>query len=193
MSAAKAIARPLSSSPDVDLADRHRYGDPTAFEEVYDQHAQMVYNVCLRMSADPEKAQDLSQEVFLRIFKGLARFRGRSSLKTWTYRITLNHCRSRLARRRLPTESLGGERGEERIEDPGRGPEDHLLARDAGARVLRALDRLPRRFREAVVLRDLQDLSYDEIAGVLDVRVGTVRSRIARGRERLRRLLEEEA
>lgn len=177
----------------MDLADRHRYGDPTAFEELYEQHAAMVYNVCLRMSADPEKAQDLSQEVFLRIFKGLARFRGRSTLKTWTYRITLNHCRSRLGRKRLPMESLGGDLGEDRVQDPARGPEGDLLARDSGARVLEALERLPRRFREAVVLRDLQDLSYDEIAGVLGIRLGTVRSRIARGRERLRRLLGEEA
>jgi RNA polymerase sigma-70 factor (ECF subfamily) len=180
---------------DGDLVQRHRYGDPRAFEQVYQRFASMVYNMALRLSGDADEAQDLTQEVFLRVFKSLSRFRGRSSLKTWIYRVSLNHCRSRLGRRRLPMLPLLNRTDREPmpVVDPGRSPEDLALAGDVGRRVARALPRCEPAFREAVVLRDLEGLSYKEIAQVLGVRIGTVRSRIARGREQLRRLLEEEA
>lgn len=191
MHASRAIVGHLPANPDVELAERHRYGDSDAFDEVYERYAGMVYGLCLRMSGDPVRAQDLSQEVFLRIFKGLGRFRGRSSLKTWVYRIALNHCRGRLARRRVATQSLDSTPLPEAcLEDPARGPETRAEEHEAEQQVMRLLETLPRRFREAVILRDLQDLSYEEIATVLGVRIGTVRSRIARGRERLRRELE---
>ena len=191
MSASKVIAGPLSSTPELDLVDRHRYGDASAFEEVYEQFSPMVFNLCLRLSGDPTRAQDLSQEVFLRVFRGLGRFQGRSTLATWVYRIAVNHCRSKLGRRRLRMESLSQEVPESYLEDPSRGPEEHLLASDSGDIVARALLELPHSFREAVVLRDIEGLSYSEIASILSVRIGTVRSRIARGRERLRVVLEK--
>ena len=131
--------------------------------------------------------------MFLRIFRSLSRFRGRSSLRTWVYRVTLNHCRSRLGRKRLLTEPLDTPAVERQVRDPGRGPEGLTLAADAGRLVARALLRLPARFREAVVLRDLEGMSYREIADVLGIRLGTVRSRISRGREQLRVILETEA
>jgi RNA polymerase sigma-70 factor (ECF subfamily) len=190
MAASYALRPGLSTSADYDLADRHRCGDESAFEEIYDRFSPMVYGLCLRLGGDPIRAQDLSQEVFLRVFKGLPRYRGGSSLKTWIYRITLNHCRGRLGRRTLSTEDWGAERWEHGPVDPARGPEETLLARDREELVAAALLALPVRFREAVVLRDLDGLSYDEIAAVLGARAGTVRSRIARGRERLRVLLE---
>ena len=187
----------LSSNPDLDLAQRHRYGDAEAFEEIYHRFAKMVFNLALRMAGTVEEAEDLSQEIFLRVHRHLGKFNGRSTLKTWVYRITLNHCRSKLGRRRLPTRPLVEEndgdpahrRGAELV-DERRGPEDHALARDASRRVSLALRGLKPRFREAVVLRDLEGLSYDEIATVLNLRIGTVRSRIARGRDRLRTILE---
>jgi RNA polymerase sigma-70 factor (ECF subfamily) len=145
------------------------------------------------MAGDPFDAADLTQEVFLRVFRHLAKFRGGSSLKTWVFRVALNHCRSRLGRRRPAARSLDDaeEPAARELADPGRSPEDLALARDAGRRVEAALARLPLVFREAVVLRDLEGLSYEEMAAVLGVRVGTVRSRLARGRERLRHELEE--
>lgn len=171
------------------LVERHRYGDPTAFEEIYRRYCEMVYNLALRLAGEPEDAADLTQETFLRIYRHLGKFGGRSTLKTWIYRVALNHCRSRLARRR-PAEPLPDARGG-RLEpvDPGRGPESQALAGDAGRRVAAALSVLPPTFREAVVLRDLEGLAYQEIAEVLGVRLGTVRSRIARGRDALRRAL----
>lgn len=175
------------------LAERHRWSDPDAFAELYRAHAALVYNLALRLSGDPDRAADLAQEVFLRIHRHLGEFRGRSSLETWIYRVTVNHCRSRLARRRPPTRPLeegGGDRSAH-LADPARGPEERALAGDAARVVTAALGLLPVKLREAVVLRDLEGLPYEEIARVLGVRIGTVRSRIARGRERLRHVLQE--
>jgi len=192
MKAATADGVPVPEATDLDLVARHRYGDQRAFEEIYQRYATMVYNLCLRLSRNADQASDLSQEVFLRIFRHLGKFRGGSSLKTWIYRVTLNHCRSRLGRKRPLSLSLTGADGEtvHEIPDPRRNPEDRAMAESQGRLVEAALAMLPHRFREAVTLRDLEDLSYQEIAEILRVRIGTVRSRIARGRERLRVVLE---
>lgn len=177
---------------DLDLVQRHRYGDLEAFDEIYRRYHETIYNLSYRMSGDLELAADLTQEVFLRVFRYLDRFRGGSSLKTWVYRVALNHCRSRLGRRRLPTQPLEDEEGHQTEPADGRrSPEQRAMDREQRRTVNRALALLPPVFREAVVLCDLQGMSYQEIAEVLGVRIGTVRSRIARGRERLRELLEE--
>ena len=180
---------------DLELVARHRYGDAAAFDEIYHRFDHMVYNLALRLSGDGEQAADLTQEIFLRVFRYIGQFRGRSSLKTWIFRIAVNHCRSCLGRRHLPTQPIVDEAGEDGVPgfslpDPARGPEDLAVAADEGRRVTAGLAQLPAAFREAVVLRDLEGLSYEEIAEVLGVRIGTVRSRIARGRDQLRALLE---
>jgi RNA polymerase sigma-70 factor, ECF subfamily len=180
---------------DLELVERHRLGDGDAFGEVYREHEATVYNLALRLSGDPFEAGDLTQEVFLRVFRHLGKFRGGSALRTWIYRVALNHCRSRLGRRRPPARSLDDpdDPAARELADPGRGPEGEALAHDTARRVEAALAALPFAFREAVVLRDLEGLSYEEIAGVLGTRIGTVRSRIARGRERLRQALESDS
>ncbi|HEY0783478.1 MAG TPA: sigma-70 family RNA polymerase sigma factor [Thermoanaerobaculia bacterium] len=179
---------------DLDLAERHRVGDVQAFDEVYARYEGMVYNLALRLSGDRDEAADLTQETFLRIYRHLGSFRGRSALKTWIFRIALNHCRDRLSRFRPPMQSIAEETEDEpfsvRLTDPGRDPEELAVAADESRRVSRCLAHVPHAFREAVILRDLEGLSYEEIAEVLGVRMGTVRSRIARGREQLRTLLE---
>jgi len=192
MKVATADSVAVPEATDLDLVARHRYGDEEAFTEIYQRYATMVYNLSLRLSGSPDEASDLTQEIFLRIFRHLAKFRGRSSLKTWIYRVALNHCRSRLGRKRPAPQPLTGPEGEivRDIPDPRRSPEDRAVAESESRLVAEALARLPRRFAEAVTLRDIEDLSYQEIAEVLQVRIGTVRSRIARGRERLRQVLE---
>lgn len=176
---------------DLDLVQRHRYGDPQAFEELYSRFGGMVYNLAVRLATDPDEAADLTQEIFLRIYRHLEGFRGGSSLKTWIYRVAVNHCRSRLARRRPPAEALADEEaGGRQVVARERSPEELTVAAEAGRRIAGALAELDPAFREAVVLRDLEGLSYEEIAAVLRVRIGTVRSRIARGREKLRAVLE---
>lgn len=180
-----------TSQADRALVERHRMGDPHAFEELYDEFSGMVYGVALRLSGGSEDAADLSQEVFLKIHRHLGSFRGKASLKTWVYQVALNCCRSRLRRRirryrgsHLPLDSVG------EVPTKERNPEDTAVARSEGRWLLDALQRVPQPFREAVVLRDIEGLSYREIADILDVRIGTVRSRIARGRDRLRQILE---
>jgi RNA polymerase sigma-70 factor (ECF subfamily) len=177
---------------DVELVERHRCGDARAFNEVYTRFEEMVYNLSFRLSGNYEEAADLTQEIFLRIYRHLGSFGGRSSLKTWIFRIAVNHCRDRLSRWRPLTQPLGDDPGEGEVAyaDPSRGPEELAVAADEGRRVAAALAKLPPVFREAVVLRDIEGLSYEEIAEVLGVRIGTVRSRIARGRDQLRVLLE---
>ena len=177
---------------DVALVERHRCGDLQAFDEVYDRFGEMVYNLALRLAGNREEAADLTQEIFLRIYRHLGGFGGRSTLKTWVFRIAINHCRDRLSRHVPTMQSIDDryEEGSVSIADPSRGPEELAVAADQGRRVMEGLARLSQVFREAVVLRDLEGLSYEEIAEVLGVRVGTVRSRIARGRDQLRDLLE---
>jgi RNA polymerase sigma-70 factor (ECF subfamily) len=177
---------------DLELVERHRYGDAGAFNEVYARFEEMVYNLAFRLSGNREEAADLTQEIFLRVFRHLGSFGGRSTLKTWIFRIAVNHCRDRLSRWHPPTQPIGEEPGEgvAVYADPSRGPEELAVAADEKRRVEQALTCLPQVFREVVVLRDIEGLSYEEIAEVLGVRIGTVRSRIARGREQLRSLLE---
>ncbi|MCH9648996.1 MAG: sigma-70 family RNA polymerase sigma factor [Deltaproteobacteria bacterium] len=183
-----ATARPQA---DLDLVQRHRYGDSEALGEVYHRYGDMVFNLAYRMSGDRELAADFTQETFLRVHRSLGRFHGRSTLKTWIYRVALNHCRSRLSRRRWKPVPLAeeSERGGPQLVDERRDPEQRALSTDRQRIVEEGLQLLPPVFREAVVLCDLQGLSYEEIASVLGVRIGTVRSRIARGREKLRVLL----
>lgn len=180
---------------ELELVERHRYGDPAAFEEIFVRYETMVYGLAARI-VGLEEAADATQEIFVRIYRHLPGFRGRSTLKTWVYRVALNGCRSRLRRRRWTHQSLAEEDDEAPghvIQDPRPGPEQVAAGRESGRRLRRALAELPRVFREAVVLRDLEGLAYEEIAEVTGVRIGTVRSRIARGRERLRRNLEGES
>ncbi len=181
------------SATELDLVERHRLGDPRAFEEIYSEHAQMVFNLALRMSGDREDAAELTQEVFLRVYRHLERFRGRSTLKTWVFRIAINCCRSRLRRRKLPFLDPGPDEEDRlaRIADPRPDPESDALNRGLAAQLDAALRQLPPVFREAVVLRDVHGFAYDEIGRILRVRIGTVRSRIARGRARLQHLMEE--
>lgn len=174
-----------------ELVQRHRRGEEEAFAEYYREFSGLIFNLTLRHSGDPEQAADLSQEILVKIFRSLGRFRCRSSLKTWTYRVCINHCRSQLGRRRLPTQSLESPEGAAtELADPGRGPEELTLANEEGREVAAALPRVELVFREAVMLRDIEGLSYREIADILKVPLGTVRSRIARGREQLRAAVE---
>lgn len=177
---------------DIDLVERHRSGDAHAFNEVYDRFGEMVYNLALRLSGHREEAADLTQEIFLRVYRHLGSFGGRSTLKTWVFRVAVNHCRDRMSRHAVPMLPIDEDtaKGGSAFADPSRSPEELALAADDGRRVSEGLSHLAPVFREAVVLRDLEGLSYEEIAEVLGVRVGTVRSRIARGREQLRVFLE---
>jgi len=174
------------------LLERHRQGDVQAFGEIYEQFEAMVYNLALRMSGSPADAEDIAQETFIRAYRHLRKFKGKSSLKTWVFRIALNCSNTRLRRRgrRLAHRIDDSEPELERAADERRSPEERVVATDLSAAVRSGLDQLPVHYREAVLLRDFEDMNYSEISEVLGVRIGTVRSRIARGRQQLRQLLE---
>jgi RNA polymerase sigma-70 factor (ECF subfamily) len=176
----------LAHHLEAELVERHRRGDPSAFLDLYRSHAARTFTLALRMAGNEEEAADWTQEIFLRVHRHLGRFRGDSTLKTWLYRVALNHCRTRLSQRPPPSTPI--EEASE-LADQGRNPEEVAVADESRGRVEQALAGLDPVFREAVVLRDLEELSYDEIAALLGVPIGTVRSRIARGRSQLRAIL----
>jgi RNA polymerase sigma-70 factor, ECF subfamily len=188
----------LFSAPEEDaLITGLCHGDDQAYEILIQRYQQPVYNLVCRLLNDPTDASDIVQEVFLKIFRNIRSFRHGSSLKTWIYRIAVNeaynHRRwfSRHLRQEVVLASDEGAPGNaDSFADPGRSPFDEAADHETRALVEAALEKLKPNFRTAVVLRDIEDLSYDEIAAVLDVSLGTVKSRILRGREALRKILE---
>jgi RNA polymerase sigma-70 factor (ECF subfamily) len=177
----------------MEWARRHAAGDRRAFDELYHRFSDMVVRLASRLSGNHEEALDISQEVFLRVHRHLASFRGGSSLRTWIYRITLNQSRTAWSRRPRNEVTAESRKGLELVRDPARGPDELAMARQTMDRVEQALRGMPKAFREPLILRDLEELAYEEIAAVLALPIGTVRSRIARGRERLRQALERKS
>jgi RNA polymerase sigma-70 factor (ECF subfamily) len=197
-SAASVEVRP---STDGQFLERLRRREAAAFEQLVAERSSDVYALLYRLTTDAEEARDLTQETFLRAYQSIDRFRGEADLKTWIYRIAVNQARNRWRwwrrRRRDATVSLdaNGERGEPplaaslRNEDAA-DPEEETLAHERENQLREALLSLRRAYREAVILRDVEGLSYEEVAATLEINIGTVKSRIARGRLELRRKLE---
>lgn len=165
-----------------------------AYEELILRYQQPVYNTVYRMLNDPNDAHDVVQDVFFKVFRRIQAFRGESSLKTWIYRIAVNeacnrrryfqrHIRQELA---LDAGSTEGWNPEDTIAAEGRSPFDEVLGREQHELLQYALSRINPVYRAAVILRDIEELSYEEIADVLQIALGTVKSRILRGREALR-------
>ena len=185
---------------DAQFVERLRAGEAAAFDRLVEERSGEVYALLYRLTEDAEEARDLTQETFLRAFQHISRFRGDADLKTWIYRIAINQARNRWRwwrrRRRDQTVSLdleGGERQEPlsaSLADHGRrDPEQETLSRERERVLRRALQTLSRPFREAVILRDVEGLSYEEIAATLEISIGTVKSRLSRARLELRRKL----
>ncbi len=172
-------------------------GSEDAYEILIQRYQQPVYSLVCRLMSDPSDAPDIVQEVFLKVFRNVGAFRGNSSLKTWIYRIAVNEAynhRRWFCRHQRQEVALGCEEGTANyaggMTDPGRSPFEQVADHETRALVEQALEKLNPKFRAAVVLRDIEDLSYEDIAAVLDVSLGTVKSRIMRGREALRKILE---
>lgn len=184
---------------DAALAVGLRDGSEEAYELLLSRFQQPVYGLALRLLNDQSDACDVVQEVFLKVFRNIGSFRGQSSLKTWIYRITVNEAhnarrwffRHRRREVELDDEPEDARSLKEVLPDTGRSPFDVVLDREQRSLIEVALTRINPIFREAVILRDLSDLSYEEIAEVLSVSLGTVKSRILRGREALREQLVE--
>jgi RNA polymerase sigma-70 factor, ECF subfamily len=180
------------------LIQRCAARDEDACAELVSEHQRMVYQLSLNLLNDHNEALDLSQEVFLRIFRTIQNFRGQSSLRTWIYRIVVNQARNRQRwwRRRHRSQQISLD---QHIRDHGDVPEtndgdspDRVLGRKQLAERIRvALDRLPFEQKTAIVLREIDGLSYEEIGFSLGIAVGTVKSRLARAREGLRAQLRD--
>lgn len=173
---------------DAALVAAAQAGDRAALEALLRRHQDRLYAVCRRLTGNDADAADACQDALIAIVRALPRFGGRAAFGTWAYRIATNAALDELRRRRRrpePAEAVGdGAVGDGAAPEAGRGP-GPTAAVDARLDLDAALAGLPPEFRAAVVLRDLCDLSYDEIAEVLDIPPGTVRSRIARGRAAL--------
>ncbi|HSR68196.1 MAG TPA: sigma-70 family RNA polymerase sigma factor [Acidobacteriota bacterium] len=181
------------------MVDRLKAGDEAAFEEVFSIYKDMVYGLAYRLLADKAEAMDVTQEVFLTLHRKIARFRGECTLKTWLYRVAFNQAANRnrwwKRRRKDRTRSLSisyGNDDQSHIDpDDGRPKPDHqLYSREVQQALQRCLRRLPFDQRAALVLRDVQGLTYEEIAELTGAQLGTVKSRIARGRSRMRDMLK---
>jgi RNA polymerase sigma-70 factor, ECF subfamily len=175
-----------AESPDRDLVNRSAAGDRFAFAELVRRHERRVYNLAYRILGREEDARDATQDAFVIALRKLASFRGDAAFSTWMHRVTVNACYDMLRkRRREPPQEVAEET------DTGPGQPDHAEATALSVDVRRALVQVPFEFRAPLVLHDVQDLPYDEIADILGVPVGTVKSRIHRGRVALAAALGE--
>ncbi len=172
-------------------------GDRDAFGELVRRYSSRMVNVAYQVVGDRELAEDIAQETFLRAYKSAARYRQISKFSTWLYTIALNLCRNELRRRKFKTYSLEGmaERDEDSskiradIPDEKTQPDVDMERKEAGSLVRQAVEQLPEKFKTPLVLRDIQELTYEEISEILNLPEGTVKSRINRGRLRVKEIL----
>jgi RNA polymerase sigma-70 factor (ECF subfamily) len=187
----------VADTDDSVLVERCRAGDLAAFEPLVEKYRQRVWRLAYNVLRDREEALDAAQEAFIRAYQALPGFRGQSRFYTWLFRITMNvatdRARARAARgRALGSEPVPEEEWERRLggdAGPVAGPEEAVARAEQQAKIARALDALPERHRTIIMLSDLEELSYREIAEVLGIPMGTVMSRLHNARKRLRRVL----
>src|SRR5438045_1517482 len=177
-------------------------GSEEAYAWLIGEFHQPIYSLVYRMVADPADAADTTQEVFLKVFRGMKHFNGASSLKTWIYRIALHEASNRrrwwfrhkaretsMEPLHLQNETGTAPSMEDMLVDPGDSPFENVAHEEIRARVEEELRKVPEPYRTTVVLRDLEEMSYEEIADITDVSLGTVKSRLTRGRDALRQRL----
>lgn len=188
--------------PDRDLVSRCQKGQPAAFDELVRKYQDRVFNLCIRYLREPELAEEIAQDVFVAIYKHVGTFQGTSKFSTWLFRIVANHChnKSKYLRRRKhkqtesidrPLETDDGELQRELPDDPGRSPEELANRRLLNERIQEAISHLDEDHRVIVLLRDVEDMSYEEIGEILDLPEGTVKSRLHRARNELRTRLSK--
>ena len=176
-----------------ELISRSRDGDLAAFNVLVERCQRPLYNLCLRMLASPEAAEDATQDAFIHAFRSIRTFRG-GSFRAWLFRIGANACYDEMRRRRArPADSLDEPHGEDDrpvdVPDTAPVPDEHMERKELEQALQEALSRLPADQRLAIVLADVQGLDYSEIAVAMDCSLGTVKSRISRGRRQLRIIL----
>ncbi len=184
---------------ETEFIERLRQGDPDAFDVMVTRYSGDIYSLLCRMTEDVEEAADLTQETFLSSIKSISSFRGDSGLRTWLFRIAINHARNRFRwwnrRQRSHSVSLDATNSEsesplsERIASDELGPERETLRRERERAVVTELGNISVNYRDVIILCDIEGYSYEEIAETLGLNIGTVKSRLARGRDELRKRL----
>ena len=182
---------------DLERVKAAQAGDRAAFDELVERHKDIVYAVAYRFARDPDLALDLSQDVFIRAYRGIKSFRGKSSFSTWLYRIAMNTCidytrkRSRSVDAQTVPEEVAEYAGSEAVETGGaRGPDDQVLSGELGEQIQKAIDALPPYHKSVFVLYEIEGLSYKDIAAIVGCSIGTVMSRLHYARKKLRMMLE---
>lgn len=186
---------------DLELVRRVQQGERAAFDLLVHKYQHRIAHLVSRYIRDPSEVEDVVQEAFIKAYRGLARFRGESAFYTWLYRIAINTAKNHLVSsgRRVPDQGVDATEAEQydagALLRDGDTPERTLLTKEIEGTVYRAIEGLPDELREAITLREMEGLSYEEIAAVMDCPIGTVRSRIFRAREaidgQLRPLLDD--
>jgi RNA polymerase sigma-70 factor (ECF subfamily) len=197
---APAAATELRAPAETEFIERLRRGEAAAFEELVAERSGEIYGLLFRLTENSEEARDLTQETFLRAFQSIGRFRGEADLRTWIYRIAINQARNRWRwwrrRQKDSTVSLDATLGQSNqtviatLAESSDNPEQQTLAHERESALRSALQQVGRAYRETVVLRDIEGFTYEEIATTLGINIGTVKSRLARGRQELKRKLE---
>lgn len=193
---------PEGEDPDLELVMAAKDGDQEAFERIVRKYQGPAFNIALRMISDREEARDLTQDVFIKVFRALASFRSESRFSHWFYTVLLNACRSRLKHLRRrgfylaqpldDTEAEREDRPRRQYADPSPDAAAEVEKRQLTELVEEKMRLVPEEFRDVLVLRDVQGLAYEEIAVVLGIQIGTVKSRLHRGRMVLKELLAPE-
>ncbi|MCB2178736.1 sigma-70 family RNA polymerase sigma factor [bacterium] len=173
------------------LVRRAQHGDQSAFEEIVRRNARYVYNLALRLTQNPQEADDLSQEAFVRVWKALPNFRTEARFRTWLYRIVTNLCYDRLPKLRKELAALDNDLLDQAPLPRQNQPEHALLTKEEQMRLYTTIENLPQHYRLLITLRHLQELSYTEIAEATGQPLGTVKAGIYRARQFLRERLEE--
>jgi len=180
-----------------ELVTRAKAGDDNAFAQLMRDNEKRIYNLTLRMAGNPEDAMDLAQEAFLNAWRGLKFFKGDSAFSTWVYRLASNACIDHLRRQKrrqdisIPMPADEEDDSQPDIPDERFQPEQELERQELRRAVTEGLEQLSDEHRQVLVMREINGLSYQEIADVLDLEAGTVKSRIARARNSLRKILLE--
>jgi RNA polymerase sigma-70 factor, ECF subfamily len=171
---------------DKDLLEQIQSGDQAASKNLFDAYHKTVFRLCSRMLRDSQEAEDVTQEVFLKVFLKIKKFRGESNVSTWLYRITLNLCLNRLRRKkyaRFLSLDFLLEKGSQPAQEPEKEPLARLTQQEKKALVRNAVDSLPKNQRAAVILNHYMDFSYDKIAETMGLSTASVRSLLFRGKK----------
>jgi RNA polymerase sigma-70 factor, ECF subfamily len=186
---AEAASAPgLTELDEAGLVEACLRGQPGAFDVIVERHRRSIYQLCYRFVGNHEDARDLSQDIFLRAYRGLGRFRGGSALSTWLYRIGVNLCLNRVSRKTSAIESIDDQ---QHIDTRSESAPDRLLREERGVQVRKAIAMLPPKQRATLILRMYHELSHEEIAGVLGSSVGAVKANFFHALGNLRKQLGE--